>query len=273
MKLAIISDIHHAPPGLDGFDVRAIVDAFVSKAIEDRAEVLIDLGDRIDDIDRETDLRLAIDLADIFKRFSGPRVHLRGNHDVVNLTDADHERLFGRRPGHGVMDLDTCRLLWWEPSVRFNRKAGFPPTAGELGWLTATLGADSRPAIVATHIPLSGASMTGNYYFENNAAFATYPDAATARSAVAATGKAALWLSGHVHWNSFAIINNIPHVTIQSASERFTTMPDPAGASAQLEIADHWAKLEVFGRDPLRVEFPFGRSGDRPWPEPRPKVV
>jgi hypothetical protein len=273
LKLAIISDIHHAPPGPDGFDVRQVVDAFVSKAIVDQAEVLIDLGDRIDDIDRETDLRLSADLADIFKRFSGPRVHLRGNHDVVNLTDLDHERLFGQRPGHSVLDLGTCRLVLWEPSVTFNRKAGFPPAAGELEWLTATLSADSRPAIVATHIPLSGASMTSNYYFENNAAFATYPDAAAVRAGVEATGNAALWLSGHVHWNSLAVVGNVPHVTIQSASERFTTMPNPACTFAQLEISDNWATLEVVGRDPLRIEFPFGRSGDQPWPEPRPKVV
>lgn len=273
MKLAIISDIHHAPAGPDEFDVRQVVDDFVSRAIEDGVEVLIDLGDRIDDIDRETDLRLSAELADIFKRFGGPRVHLRGNHDVVNLTDFDHERLFGQRPGHRVLDLGTCRLVLWEPSVSFNRRAGFPPAAGELDWLTGTLRADTRPAIVATHIPLSGASMTSNYYFENNPTFATYPDAALVRTAVEATGNAALWLAGHVHWNSLSVIGNVAHVTVQSVSERFTTMPNPARASARLEISGSWAKLEVAGDDPLKIEFPFGRSGDRPWPEPRPKVL
>ncbi|MDO8358742.1 MAG: metallophosphoesterase [Devosia sp.] len=274
MKIAVISDIHCTKAGATSFDVRPVVRDFVRWATESGADLLLDLGDRIDDVDRQTDLATAHDLAGIFAQFPGRRTHLLGNHDVVNLTADDHHRLFGHRPGHRTIDLGSHRLLVWEPSVVFSRLRGFPPAQSELAWLVRALEADDRPAIIVSHIPVSGAAMTGNYYFENNADFATYPDHADIRRAVARTGRAAIWLSGHVHWNSVANVGNTFHLTVQSASETFTTMPDPASAFALLEIDDRVAaRFQVFGRDPLSLEIPFMAPGLHPWPEPRALVA
>jgi 3',5'-cyclic-AMP phosphodiesterase len=272
LKIALIADIHHALAGDGDFDVRSVVEAFVARAVETEADALIDLGDRIDDCDAVTDFARTAELAEIFARFPGPRVHLKGNHDVVNLDSGGHERIFGRRPNNEVIDLGDLRVIGWQPSVRLDRRTGFPPAAGELDWLLAALSSDDRPAIIATHIPVSGASMTGNYYFENNPDFATYPDHAEIRRAVEQTGRAALWISGHVHWNSFATVGNIRHLTIQSASETFTTNSEPAGAFADLTITGAIARLEVFGHDPLTIEMPFEVSAARRWPQPRPQV-
>jgi Icc protein len=272
MRIAIISDIHFAGATAGQFDVRPVVEAFVDWANRLDADLLLDLGDRVDDIDRAADLDNASALARIFGLFKGRRIHLLGNHDVVNLTGEDHRQLYGRLPGHQALDLGECRLLAWEPSVRLDRRLGFPPAGEELGWLTDALGSDERPAIVVSHIPVSGAAMTGNYYFENNPDLATYPDHAEIRRAVGQTGRAALWLSGHVHWNSSANVAGIRHLTVQSASETYTTMPDPACTYALLEIEQSTARLEVFGRDAMRVEMPFRPSGSSPWPEPRTRV-
>ncbi len=270
MKIAIITDIHCQPRGEPGFDVRPLVVEFVAFANGQGADLLVDLGDRIDDVDAASDVATTGELAEIFARFRGPRVHLLGNHDVVNVTAEDHARLFGQLPGHRAIDLGAFRAVAWEPSVRFSRAEGFPPAAGDLDWLVRTLEADDRPAIILSHIPVSGAAMTGNYYFENNADFATYPDHAGIRAAIARTGRAAMWISGHVHWNSIADIGGTYHLTVQSASETFTTMPDPAAAFTLLEIEGESARLEVFGRDPFAVQVPFVLP--RPWPEPRPRV-
>jgi len=273
MRIATISDIHFAGAPAGQFDVRPVVEAFVDWANRIDVDLLLDLGDRIDDIDRAVDLENAEALARIFERFEGRRIHLLGNHDVVNLTGEDHRQLFGRLPGHQAIDLGECRLIAWEPSVVLDRKLGFPPTGQELEWLTQALESDDRPAIIVTHIPVSGAAMTGNYYFENNPDFATYPDHAEIRRAVEDTGRTALWLSGHVHWNSTANVGGIRYLTVQSASETYTTMPDPACTYALLEIEQSTARLEVFGRDPMRVEMPFRASGSSPWPQPRPRVA
>jgi 3',5'-cyclic-AMP phosphodiesterase len=224
MKIAIITDIHYGGPDPGVFDVRAIVDKFVQWARRLEVDLLLDLGDRIDEVDRTTDLANAGELARIFGRFPGKRVHLRGNHDVVNLSAGDHEALFGTPAGHHAIDLGETRLLVWQPSVLLDRAVGFPETQPELGWLSRTLADDARPAIIASHIPVSGASMISNYYFEHNDDFATYPDHAAVRSAIAERGRVAMWLSGHVHWNSIAEVagirqppNNSPRCRTQHA--------------------------------------------------------
>jgi predicted phosphodiesterase len=273
MKIAIISDIHFAGAPAGQFDVRPVVEDFVEWANRVDCDLLLDLGDRIDDIDHTADLENATALARIFELFKGPRIHLLGNHDVVNLTGEDHRQLFGRLPGHQPIDLGELRLLAWEPSVRLDRQHGFPPAGQELDWLATTLESDDRPAIIVSHIPVSGAAMTGNYYFENNPDLATYPDHVEIRHAVEQTGRAALWLSGHVHWNSSSNVAGIRHLTVQSASETYTTMPDPACTYALLEIQQSTARLEVFGRDTMLLEMPFRPSGSNPWPQPRPRVA
>ena len=272
MRIAIISDIHFAGARAGQFDVRSVVNEFVEWANRIDATLIIDLGDRIDDIDHATDLVNASAVARIFEGFKGPRVHLLGNHDVVNLTGDDHRTLFGRLPGHTALDLGELRVLAWEPPVLLDRKLGFSPAGEELGWLIEALQSDSRPAIIVSHIPVSGASMTGNYYFENNSDLATYPDHADIRRAVEKTGRAALWLSGHVHWNSNSNVAGIHHITVQSASETYTTLPEPACAYALLDIEHSTARLEVFGGDTLQIEMPFRPSGSSPWPLPRPRV-
>jgi 3',5'-cyclic-AMP phosphodiesterase len=273
LKIAIITDIHFAGVGRSGFDVRGLVDEFVDRAGREQVDLLLDLGDRIDDIDRAADLANATELARIFKRFTGRRLHLLGNHDVVNLTPDDHGELFGTDFGHHVVELGKYRVLAWAPSVLRDHRTGFPTAAPALNWLTSQLTADVRPAIIASHIPVSGAAMTSNYYFEHNEDLARYPDHAAIRHAVEETGRAALWLAGHVHWNSASNVAGIRHLTIQSASETFTTMPDPACSYALLEIDGPTARLQVLGRDPLTLSFPFAASDNRPWPPPRPRVA
>jgi hypothetical protein len=172
-----------------------------------------------------------------------------------------------------VHDLGEVRLVIWEPSVQFHRPRGFDPAAAHLDWLVSALEADLRPAIVATHIPVSGASMVGNYYFANNPGLAAYPDAERVRSAVERTGNAAIWLSGHVHWNSIHTTGGIRHITVQSTSETYTTGGKPALSWGFLDIDGNEGTLEVLGRDPLAFRFPFMPSRSMPWLKPRPSIA
>ena len=105
-------------------------------------------------------------------------------------------------------------------------------------------------------------------YFERNPQYSTYPDHAAVRAAVEATGRAAAWLSGHVHWNTVTNVANVQHITIQSLSERFTTMPQTAAAYAILTIEDGSLSVEVFGNDPFFARVPFRKSGDQRWVAP-----
>jgi len=271
LKIAIVTDIHHGPTshnkeaGWNSLDaLRRVIDC----AIEEQVDLLLDLGDHISDTCAEADYIVATEVAELFKTFPCQRVHVMGNHDVANLDVADNEAIYGESMQSRVVDLGVCRLIVWQPRVEITMGIGLPAAEPSLAWLVAALNADERPAIIATHVPLSGHSQTGNYYFENNPKYASYPDHQRVRQAVEATGKAALWLSGHVHWNTVTQINNLPHITIQSLSERFTTFPKTAESWALLTLTDNELSLEVRGNDPFYVRLPFNRSGDKPWITP-----
>jgi len=271
LKIAIITDIHHGPQShtkKEGWDALAVVSEFVAFAEAEGADLILDLGDHISDTSTEADARIMAEVVACFEQTALPRVHVLGNHDVANLTVADNEAIFGTSMQSQVIDLGDFRLIAWQPDVRITRPHGFAETGAALDWLVAALEADPRPAIIATHVPVSGHSQIGNYYFELNPHYSTYPDHARIRAAVEATGKVAGWLSGHVHWNTVTSIRGIRHITVQSLSERFTTMPEAAAAYAMLEIANGQLELTVHGEDPFAARMPFRASGDRPWLAP-----
>lgn len=187
IRIAVITDIHHGPVShTKTADWQALpaVRSFVDWASEENVELLLDLGDHISDTSRSADLVHAGEVAREFKRFDGRRCHLLGNHDVVNLTIEDHEALFEQSFSSRVVDLETARLIAWEPGVVFSEATGFLATGDALDWLVDTLVADSRPAIIATHVPVSGQSQIGNHNFEHRPHLATYPDHDRIRAAV-----------------------------------------------------------------------------------------
>ena len=276
MRISIITDIHHGPTSRTCPDVKdpdwpilERIRSFVARAERERSDLILDLGDRICDVDRETDLESAAKVFAAFRGFSGPVVHVLGNHDVINLTRDDHARLSGGRFDNRVVDFPEARLIPWQVDVLLDREADrFPPVAEQLEWLLDTLVSDERPAIIATHVSFSGRTQDGNYYHHHKPAYASHPDHAAVRTAVEATGRAALWLSGHSHWNAVTNIGNLVHLTLQSFSERFTTYPLTAGTHADLCIERDRFSLEVHGNDPMYLRMPFRRSGDRPWLAP-----
>ncbi|MBN9260073.1 MAG: metallophosphoesterase [Hyphomicrobium sp.] len=275
MKIAIIADIHNGtetrncPLKDPGFPVVEAVEQFVERAISGGADLLLELGDRINDVDHETDTARAKELAPAFKRFPRHRVHLLGNHDVINLTAADNEAIFDCSFASRVVDLGDVRLIAWQPNVAFDyEKGSFRPTAGHLTWLVQALLEDERPAIIATHVSLAGRAQTGNFYHHFHPTYSTYPDHEAVRNAVERTGRVAIWLSGHSHWNTWTNIAGIHHFTVQSLSERFTTYPRTAAAFADLTIEKGQFTLEVHGNDPLYLRLPFQKSSEQFWVSP-----
>jgi Icc protein len=231
--------------------------------------VLLDLGDRIDDFDHETDVALAKELAPAFKRFPREVVHILGNHDVVNLSKEENEEIYDCSFDSRVVDLGAFRLIAWQPDVHFDYPKGcFPPTSGHLGWLVQALLQDDRPAIIASHVSLAGRAQTGNFYHHFQPTYSTHPDHEAVRNAVEKTGRAAIWLAGHSHWNTWTNIANIHHFTIQSHTERYTTYPKTAASYAELVIEDGQFTLEVHGNDPYYTRLPFRKSSDQCWLPP-----
>ena len=101
-----------------------------------------------------------------------------------------------------------------------------------------------------SHVPVSGHSQVGNYYFEENPQSATYPEAARLRAILRSAKTPLAWISGHVHWNTVTKVDGMPHLTLQSLTETFTTGGEAAGTFGLLELSDR-IDWRVVGKDPF----------------------
>ena len=251
-RLAFVTDIHHGRDTATKKGSRALslLEEFRRFAADAQVDAVIDMGDRISDVDRETDLGLEREVAETFAAFSLPRFHITGNHDRDYLSVADNEAIFGQDLTHRWIDLGDWRIVLWQADSRIRRPGGFAYSEVDAAWLAATIETADRPLLVVSHVPVSGHSQIGNYYFERNPEHATYPEAARLRSILRDAKVPLAWVSGHVHWNTVTKVDGMPHLTLQSLTESFTTGGEPAGTYGLLELSDR-IDWRVVGGDPF----------------------
>lgn len=271
LRLCLVTDIHH---GGDSFTKKGgtalpLLAEFARFANDARPDAVIDLGDRISDVDPETDKRLEREVMEGFRAVEAPVFHICGNHDRDHLSVGDNEEIFGQTLANQVVDLGDWTLAIWRADSRIRRPGGFVMTEADLLWLAGVVRTATKPLALFSHVPISGQSQEGNYYFERNPEAATYPGAAErARAVLAAARVPVVAVAGHVHWNTLTVVNGQPHLTLQSLTESFTTHPEPAGSYALLELDDH-IDWKVFGNDSFAARLEAQATARR-WVTPLP---
>ena len=265
LRIAIVADIHHGAPshtkrGDAALDLMA---DFAAWSNAEAPDLVLDLGDRISDVDEATDLRLETEVAEAFNAVEAPVFHICGNHDRDHLSVAQNEDILGQSLQNEVLDFGTWQIALWRADAKICRdpeRRGFILPETDLLWLSRTVQAADKPTLVVSHVPVSGHSQIGNYYFQRNPEYSRYPESDRARQVLAQARVPIVCLAGHVHWNTVTTVDGIPHLTQQSLTESFTTQGEPSGAWGMLTLgADaHW---QVNGRDPFgaRVTPQLGR--------------
>ena len=259
LRVAIVADIHHGEPSHTkrGDAALPLMERFTAFVAEEKPDLVLDLGDRISDIDRETDLRLETEVAAAFARIDVPVHHICGNHDRDYLTVAENEEILGKPLANELLDLGDWQIALWRADAKITRDddyRGFKLPEEDLLWLSRLMQAAEKPTLVASHVPVSGHSQIGNYYFQRNPDVALYPESERVRSVLAQAGVPVVCLSGHVHWNTLTQIDGIAHLTQQSLTESFTTQGAPAEAWGLMTLSDS-VDWQVFGKDPFQARF------------------
>jgi 3',5'-cyclic-AMP phosphodiesterase len=263
LKIAVVTDIHHGAARLTkrGDQAIGLLDRFLAFCAGYGPDLIAELGDRINDQDRETDRLLLRQVAGKFQGLNTPHVHLDGNHDSDFLLPEDNaESISSGR--HQSLDLNGYHLVFWNASTKIPRPEPFRATDEDLAWLEQDLASTDLPMIIFSHVPFSGASMVGNYWFHNTPEHATYPNSAEIRAIVEASDRVILCVAGHVHWNSLHRVNAIPHITVQSLTESFTTGGNAAEAWATLEVDGRDIYWRTYGHDPIAVTLPVRARGE-----------
>jgi len=273
LKLAIVTDIHHGPSRYTkkGAEALPLLKSFANEVSCGDFDVVVDLGDRITNVDKKTDWGLANQVADTFRNINVPTHHLLGNHDLHYLTVRENELLLGSDLSSYSRDVKGKHLVFWNINLSNTYADNEIPSDSELLWLHTDLNHTELPTIIFTHVPLDNASMVGNYWFQNNVNVASLKNTERARKIIEASGKVILCIAGHTHWNKLSNIDGIYYLTIQSLSESFTTEGMASKAWAELTI-DEVLHCVVHGNDRIVYEVASKKLHSH-WISPRPAVV
>jgi len=188
MKLAIIADIHHGSPHQTKRDDKTLEEmAHAAEGLRDAApDLVLDLGDRIADMDHATDLRLEAEVDDVFSVFDRPVYHVCGNRDRYYLSVEENAEILGQSMASEVIDAGAWQIALWraEANITWTETArGFDLPEQDYLWLARTLAGAEKPILVVSHVLVSGHSQIGNYYFQSNPDVSQYPQSARVRAA------------------------------------------------------------------------------------------
>lgn len=270
LRLALIADVHAGPDqgSKQGSAAFALLERVLRDVAAAEPDLVIDLGDRITEVDPDTDARHAACVARAFAALPTPRAHLLGNHDVHHLTPERNEAILEHPQRHHARTRDGFHLVFFYPDCRYVPHLGNLRLGdGDVAWLDAALAASDLPTLVFSHVPLRREPMEGNPYFARRpAGRAWHADVDRATAVLERHPQVVACVSGHTHWNAFALHDGIAFLTLPSLTETFATAPHPSGAWALLEVGStlHW---RVEGRDPWTASLPVRNPRGR-WARP-----
>ncbi|MCP3990670.1 MAG: metallophosphoesterase-domain-containing protein [Actinomycetia bacterium] len=270
LRLALVTDIHNGRRSLTKLGPMAVplLEGFAEFVATEPPDLVVELGDRVTDTDYDADRVALEEVAEVFAAITAPRVHLMGNHDLVHMSVDDNRQCLGQDFESTSLDMKGWHLVLWQADVQMD--LGHEPalTDEDLAWLESDLASTDLPAIVLSHVPIDGASMTGNFYFQDNPQYATYRNVSAAQQVISEADNVAVCIAGHVHWNNISRIDGVPYVSLQSLTESFTTQGDASAGWTTMEL-DHQLRWYGRGRDPIEVVVNLGGPGRR-WTPPLP---
>jgi 3',5'-cyclic-AMP phosphodiesterase len=270
LKLAVVTDIHHGPTRFTKLGALAVplLERVRDKISELDVDLVVDLGDRISNVDHDTDLGLMRDVMSVFDGVETRHEHLLGNHDLHYLSRQENEEILGCSLSSHSFDLKGWHLIFWQLDLSHGYEKNATPSESELEWLRKDLEKTIHPSIIFTHIPLNDGAMVGNFYFQNKIEASSVQHTMDAREIIEASGNVVMCVAGHVHWNDSSTIDGIRYLTLQSLTESYTTQAEASGAWAEIDVDDqvHW---RAHGNDSMMYQAPV-RGLNMHWTPPRP---
>ncbi len=263
MKFAIISDIHLGQESefkgvvrkLSRHSKRLLEKFIIDMNVDVRPEFVVNLGDLINDVEREEDIENLKYVLEQQKQLDCPVHNLVGNHEQWTLSREDMEGFYGMKPLYYSTDTDTHHLIFML-SEAGNGEDSYVGTE-QLSWLQEDLEVTNKPTIVFTHHALADQDLTGNFWFEGRENRALVTNRDEVRNIFESSGKVIAVFNGHTHWNKMDVHNGIPYFTITSIVENYKNEDIPSESYAVIDVNEAEIKVDVRGNDTAQHTFTF----------------
>ena len=251
LKIAVITDIHY---GLDektqtaGDLGLALLESSLGQIENDNFDLLVDLGDRLND-EKLADARACLkELALIFRNIRMPRHHILGNCDILDVQK--QEKILGTTLTNHSITMSGWHFLFLSS---YDGSIGGNLDNFALNWLERELETNKLPKIIFSHQPLDEELLPENRFFNSDISQAYSKGADEARKIIEKSGRVKLVVSGHLHQNKICEINGIHYCTV-TALTPFRDSQVKEAAYAVLSL-DNKIRIEVLGREKFKREI------------------
>ncbi len=263
LTIGIVTDLHFGPEARWQGKLRKLTHQApeLTRAVvrvmndEVRPDLLVNLGDDIEDESRETDLVRYGECQSILRTARAPLVNVAGNHDLVHMNREDLSRFWQRSgPLYYAFDLGGWRFVVLHTLEKQDVEVRVPDT--QIEWLRAELAAAGTPVIVLMHHSASEQDVEDSRWWPGRAHMALVKERGELRRAFEQSGRVRAVFNGHLHWNHLDVIGGIPYVTLQSLIENMEDdAPGRAAAShAVVRLSERRMIVRVHGNDPARYQ-------------------
>jgi len=266
LTLGIVTDLHFGPearwqgklrklthraPELLREAVRVMNDVV-------RPDMLVNLGDDIEDESAELDLARYSECQAILRTAKAPLVNVAGNHDTINIGRNALNRVWQRDEGaHLYYSFDRGGWHFTVLHTQERQDKDVRIAAPQIAWLREDLRATSLPTIVLMHHSASEQDLDDSRWFKGRANVALVEERAEVRRVFEESGKVRCVLNGHLHRNHLDVIRGIPYVTFQSLIENLDDDAPgrPAATHSVVRISRERIVVRVLGNDPARYQI------------------
>jgi 3',5'-cyclic AMP phosphodiesterase CpdA len=263
LTLGIVTDLHFGPEASHEGKLRKLTHqagdlarAFVQRMNHEvQPDLVVNLGDDIEDESREMDLARYGECQAILAGVAAPLVNVAGNHDLIHLNRDDLARFWNRSgPLYYSRDVRGWHLVVLHTIERQDVDIRIPQA--QLEWLRADLAAAQAPTVVLMHHSASEQSLDDSRWWPGRSHLALVKERAELRSIFEESGLVRAVFNGHLHWNHLDVISGIPYVTVQSLIENLDEdAPGRAAAAcAVVRLSERRMVVRVLGNDPARYQ-------------------
>jgi 3',5'-cyclic AMP phosphodiesterase CpdA len=267
LTLGILTDMHFGPEARHEGKLRKLThfagrltEGVIAAFNDDvRPDLVINLGDNVEDESREADLARYGECQGILRRANARLVNVAGNHDTVNMNREDLNAFWGREGSlYYAFDHGDWHFVVLHTAER--KDVDIRIAAPQLEWLREDLRQTSRPTVVLMHHSASEQTLDDSRWFRGRAHVALVKERVELRRILEESGKVRAVFNGHLHWNHFDVIRGIPYVTFQSLIENLDEDAPgrPAAAYGVVRLETERIVVHVRGNDPARYQCELG---------------
>jgi 3',5'-cyclic AMP phosphodiesterase CpdA len=264
LTLGIITDLHFGPEARWQGKLRKLTHLageltrdFVRQMNDVvKPDLVVNLGDDIEDESREADLQRYGECQAILRTAHAELVNVAGNHDLIHMNREDLSRFWQRTgPLYYSFDRAGWHFVVLHTLERHDVDVRVPET--QIAWLRDDLATGTSPTIVLMHHSASEQDVEDSRWWPGRPHMALVKERAEIRRVFEESGRVHAVFNGHLHWNHFDLISGIPYVTIQSPIENLDDDAPgrPAAAHAVVALSARRMLVHVRGNDPARYQI------------------